>query len=522
MKRHRGEIYIFIAIILVAAFFRLYKLDTLPPGLYPDEAMNGNNAIQAWETGNFKVFYPENNGREGLFINIQALSIHFFGNTPFALRVVSACVGILTVVGLYFLARRMFNWQIAALSSFLMAVSFWHVVFSRIGFRAIMAPLFAVWGLYFFWRGIGSGKYGSFVASGICWGLGMYTYISFRIMPAVVFIALIGYWQALRNDFSHIDYIHIRRRIAIGLQFLILSSVIVAAPLGYHFIQNPGDFMGRLGGVSIFASEHPVWLLGWNIIKTLSMFVVYGDGNWRHNMAGSPALFWPVAICFVIGFIKSWHKLLRSWKEHHHLSTTQLTLLSWFFIGLLPVVLSSEGIPHSLRAIMVVPPVFLFAGQGIRWLWEFASDWYHIHDAHDSRFSLGFGIVAHESRTLATCAIVAILFAVGFSEFNKYFYHWGPNQNVIGEFNQNYVDVAQKVLSLSRNKITYIVVNRDTGVKIQGIPMPAQTVMYLTDTWTPEKQKAKHIYYLTLEQYKAHQYSAAGTIIPLEPWPTKK
>src|SRR3989344_8345251 len=61
-----------VIILIIASFLRLHNLTELPPGLYPDEAMNGNNAVEALETGNFKAFYPENFGRVGLFINIQS------------------------------------------------------------------------------------------------------------------------------------------------------------------------------------------------------------------------------------------------------------------------------------------------------------------------------------------------------------------------------------------------------------------------------------------------------------------
>ena len=112
-----------ISILIIAAFFRLYNLKEFPPGLYPDEAMNGNNALEALSSGHilkslmtfgnsgegFKVFYPENNGREGLFINIQAISVAIFGNFPWALRLVSAIFGILTVLGVYFLAKELFR-----------------------------------------------------------------------------------------------------------------------------------------------------------------------------------------------------------------------------------------------------------------------------------------------------------------------------------------------------------------------------------------------------------------------------
>ena len=176
-------VWLLISILIIAGFLRLYKITTVPPGLYPDEAMNGNNALETLRTGDFKVFYPENNGREGLFINIQAVFLKIFGvNEPWVLRLPSAIFGILTVLGIYFLTKELFgknskpqapnnkqipnlnnqnskpfgNWkleigncEVALLASFLLATSFWHINFSRIGFRAIMAPLLLVWSLYF-------------------------------------------------------------------------------------------------------------------------------------------------------------------------------------------------------------------------------------------------------------------------------------------------------------------------------------------------------------------------------------
>ena len=127
---------ILITIIIIASFLRLYNITELPPGLYPDEAMNGNNALETLSpNGQFKWFYSENNGREGLFMNIQALSIALFGNFPWALRIISAIFGILTVLGLYLCVKELINYastkinekiknNIALLSSF-----FWQQVF---------------------------------------------------------------------------------------------------------------------------------------------------------------------------------------------------------------------------------------------------------------------------------------------------------------------------------------------------------------------------------------------------------
>ena len=188
----RKELALIIAILVLGTFLRFYLITQIPPGLYPDEAANGNNAVEALETGRFRVFYLENNGREGFFINLQAASIWLFGEHTWALRLVSAIFGTLTILGLYLLAKELFVDEkrraslIALFSSFFLATSFWHINFSRIGFRAITVPFFSVFGMYFLLRGLRKGKILDMVLAGIFIGLGFHTYIAFRFMPFVI------------------------------------------------------------------------------------------------------------------------------------------------------------------------------------------------------------------------------------------------------------------------------------------------------------------------------------------------
>ena len=91
------------ALLLLAFFLRISHLESLPLGLYPDEAANGVDALHAIETRHFELFYPANFGREGLFINLQALSIWLFGNTMVALKFCSALFGTFTALGLFLL-----------------------------------------------------------------------------------------------------------------------------------------------------------------------------------------------------------------------------------------------------------------------------------------------------------------------------------------------------------------------------------------------------------------------------------
>ncbi len=524
------------AIIIIAAFLRLYNITGLPPGLYPDEAMNGNNALEAISTDNFKVFYPENNGREGLFINIQAISIALFGNFPWALRIVSAFFGILTVLGIYFLTKELFagrlfptgtgrplapaasggldsrsngpafggnqaHWSsetfrtetdgrlfyvesISLLAAFLTATSFWHINFSRIGFRAIMAPFFLTWAIYFLLKSLNSTLTTSDVVNvlkakspgrtsyklkailgGIFYGLGFHSYIAYRATPLLILIIIALYWFKNRGW-------QIRKKLLLSTLYFILFTIIVAAPLGLYFLKNPQDFMGRTTQVSIFNSPTPLKDLGGNILKTAGMFNFSGDYNWRHNYAGKPLLFWPVGILFIIGVIMSIRRL----------SSESIILFSWLIIAALPIVVSNEGLPHALRAIIMIPPIFILAGFGGIYIYEKIKNTALINESS----------VRIKFLRLATAVFLIILIIQG---YKSYFIDWGKNPNVQGAFASDYVQIGRELNALPKELPKYVIVEAG-GVNVRDIPMPTQTVMFITDTFTPEKQKEKNIFYV--------------------------
>ena len=192
----------FILIMVLAIFFRFYKLDTIPPGLYPDIAINGNNALQSLQTGDFKAFYTDNNGREGMIMWLDALSMLVFGITTLALKVPTAIFGALTVLGIYLLARELFiknKNAIALLSAFFLAVSFWHINFSRLGFRVALMPFFLVFTFFFLDKAFKSSKFLWAIPAGIFFGLGFYTYTGYRLAVPLLFCVLglwsIPFWQ---------------------------------------------------------------------------------------------------------------------------------------------------------------------------------------------------------------------------------------------------------------------------------------------------------------------------------------
>ncbi|MEK9170883.1 MAG: glycosyltransferase family 39 protein [Patescibacteria group bacterium] len=293
-----------IVIIVLAIFFRFWQFTSIPPGLYQDEAMNGADALASLHSGEYKIFYSNNNGREGMIVWLDALAIKLFGTEPWVLRLFPAIAGVLAVLGLYFLARELFAAEIALASSFFMATSFWAVNFSRMGFRAgLMVPIL-IWFFYFLLRGFklrvssNTRNYRCptpivspvvcFVLAGILLGLGFYTYISYRFAPVLIAVFFIPYLMKYRVK-------------NLWMKFVIFAVIafIVALPIGFYFLNNPGDFLGRSGQVSIFSADNPLKVAAFNVVSTLGMFNIASDFNWRHNYAGSPELFLPVGLLFL-------------------------------------------------------------------------------------------------------------------------------------------------------------------------------------------------------------------------------
>ncbi len=512
----RQKTILLLLIIAIAVFFRFYKLNEIPPGLYPDVAVNGTDATQALKTGDFKIYYPENNGREGLFMNLIALSFWFFGQSVWAIKVVPAFFGVLTVLGTYFLTKQLFNYlnppppslkggsspplggvrgdllfsqsdAIALLSTFFLAISFWHVNFSRLGFRAIMVPFFLVWSIYFLLKGLNppqpsftkegvsslfKGRLGGILlilVAGLLFGLGFHTYISFRVAPLIllpIFIFdIIKHWP--------------RPKIWRWLIFA-LGIIIAASPMIYYFYNNPGDFMGRATQVSVLSSKNPALTLTWSAIKTLGQFVAYGDPNQRHNISGSPEIFWPLIPFFIIGIAYSIRQIFK--KQNYlrsslSLITCHYVLLTWWSSMLLPSIFTNEGLPHALRSIGAIPPSYIFTGLGF---FLIVSKYKSLPTSLFQReelpsFRRGWG------RFFPYCILIFLFLTVlTAAEYYRYFIFWGQAKATQSAFAKDLYDEGIYLKNLPQNVKKYLIINEGSADPCpEGLAISAHTMKFL-------------------------------------------
>ncbi len=382
MKKFLTEHWAILAIMVIAAFFRFWMIGDYPGGLFPDEAANGLD-INSIFNGDIQPFYERGNGREALFFYVIALVVAIFGRGVWQHHVVSAGFGLAEVFTTYLLAKRLFGKRIALLSSFLMAVSSYAVTMSRTAFRANTIPLFTTLTLYFLVKFFQvqdrRQKLWSAFWAGVSFGLGFYTYISYRMMIPLLlmfgFLMLFAYRDRLRQV--------IREYVKPKLSF-IAGFVISFGWLGYYFITHPGSFVGRAGQVSIFSPDLNNGDLIGTFLEVLRLtmwsFFTEGDLNWRHNVSGYPFLSQFVSPFFALALIIfTWaiFKLLwQVWKKNVEFKTVALALIGtlfWFMLA--PEVTTAEGIPHGLRLIGIIPAIFIMSAYGISLVWDKVSQY---------------------------------------------------------------------------------------------------------------------------------------------------
>lgn len=390
------------SVLTVAALVRLYDLREYPPGLFPDEAANGEDVLLIL-SGDTRVFYPRGSGREALFFYVQAAAVWLFGRGVWQLHAASALVGTLTVAALYFATRAWFGRLAGLTAAWLLATSHWHLTLSRTGFRAIMVPLFVALFTALVGYTVRAAKraeagrsfsrgrrylvssYVLAALAGAALAGGFYTYLAYRVMLGVVVgvaaLVLVDDLLVGRRVRSMPHLARYWRHAAVGTA----AALLTFAPLGWHFIRFPEDFVGRAGQVSVFNPDLQRAFGGGTLAGTLqyavretlmSFFAGGGDPNWRHSVAGYPLLNPVTATLLLLGLawaLRGFATVVRKVSRgvEVHLGMVYVYLLLLLAGMLLPVITTAEGLPHGLRSVGLVVPIFMLAGTAgavvLRW-----------------------------------------------------------------------------------------------------------------------------------------------------------
>jgi 4-amino-4-deoxy-L-arabinose transferase-like glycosyltransferase len=348
-----------LVIVALALVLRVIDLTGSPFGFFCDEASNGLDAYGIVHTlhdqhGAFLPVYFEalEDWRGGFHIYWEVPFVAAFGLTEFAVRLGSAVAGTLTVGLTYLFVTRALNRPVGLIAAFLLAMSPWHLIVSRIGFEFVSLPFVTALCLALLYIGL---QRQHWLPLGImCGALGMYTY-----QPARVFFPLLLLiWSAL-----YLPRLWTLRRYAlIGLVGAAVLLIPTAVAVGN------GTFFARANqlstpGQSTGARLAMVWT---NYLAHYSpdfLFNTSTDIILRHYVRGFGMLFGVEAPFLIVGV------LVMLWRHRR----PDLLFLAWAIIY--PIGTALASMPLSTRSIagVIVAQVFVAqglysAGRGVAWL----------------------------------------------------------------------------------------------------------------------------------------------------------
>ncbi|MEM7033529.1 MAG: hypothetical protein AAF629_28520 [Chloroflexota bacterium] len=454
----RSDWLVFVAVLAVAIFFRFYRLGSFPLGLPNDAAVNGLDAWRLLNRDGYPLFLDGNGGREALFMYLQASAIALFGTTPLAVRLPGAIIDTLTVSLIYWFARWWFaqlpqqsdlkankqtlfdgeerlilslHWG-ALWVGFLAASSYWLVSISRLGFRAVLVPLFAVLFLWCFLLGWHHKQYRWFCWAGLFLGLQAYAYPAGRILPFALLLTLIleliGWFWTGRNRADD----NANPRVLGSLISLALAGVLYL-PMMLYTQTAAGQPANRVSSVAIWSfADSPEALLAAfidNVKVTASFFCCQGNTELvLFGLPGRPSQYIVLGIFLFVGL---------GWSFVYFRRFDFRFLCIWFFAAWFPSLLTIEA-PHPLRLIAAAPPMIMLTGYG---LW---------HLFRQRKRAVALGVV-----WLCISMIVS---------YNDYFNRWPQSENFDQVFKRHLVDQYQQIaMKVDSGETVYI--SRDAYVQ---------------------------------------------------------
>lgn len=234
------KIIVLTLIITAAAVLRLYKLTEVPPSLNWDETAAGYNAytIANWGADEYGRKFPITfrsfgDDKHPVHIYITSVFVKIFGLNEFTTRFPSAFFGILSVVAIYFLVKKMFKSELAGIfSALFLAISPYHLQLSRGLWEANFAVAFYVFGLMFFYIFLEKKKW-MLPVSMLCFGLSFFSYHSSKVLvPPTLMLFTILYFK---------DIVKSKKVLIVsGLVLLVFTGLVAKDPriLGFARVEQ--------------------------------------------------------------------------------------------------------------------------------------------------------------------------------------------------------------------------------------------------------------------------------------------
>lgn len=429
-----------VLVTAVASYLRLHQIDVLPPGETYDPAYYGVDALAILD-GKWPIFFETNFGREPMFSYIVAACVALLGVGSPAIHVASAIVGITTIPATHLAADLLFSEEgkllrnlAAPVASLALAVSRWHLHWSRYGVRAILTPLFAALTVYLLWRAVQRRRWQAYVPCGGALGMAMYTYQASRLLPVLVITGLAYAVMSRRLT---------KREGLLGLGVVAAVASLLALPLGVYFAAHPGAFTERIDQVFVLGEggERAPWpSLAAGLRRTVLVFSFEGDERPTINLPGRPALDPFLSVAFAAGLLISVFRIRRP---------SSFLLLAWLGVMCVPGVMAGYG-PTAKRIIGSLPAVMMLIAIGLLYPAGAAQRLLSRAEGWRSSAAQGALFAAWAAVLLGGMAYSAA------ATYRAYFVTWGQDPALFTHFEAGLAAIGQYVADLPAGERVYV------------------------------------------------------------------
>jgi hypothetical protein len=358
LRSHWAEVGLVLLIVALGFALRAYHADSIPGGFHGDEGEWAMDAVGILEGRRVPPFGTGWDQHPSLFSYLQALFMKVFGMNVVGVRMLSAVAGMLTVLALYLLVRRMFGSWAALVAAFLLAVSHWHIHFSRLAMNDIEVALFTTLIIYFLYRGVESSRPLDYCLSGMSLGLAFYFGNKSQLLPPLITLVFL-YLVIVRRGFLRHQW---RNIFVFGI-----VALITFAPLGMFYARHgwQGFLLNRVQNRFIFNNLDRLYATYgttevWDVLRmqaerAVLMFNYYSDASGFYSFTHEPVLDFFTAALYVLGLAYS----IYHWKD-----TRYALLVCWYVLILQGTLLSIDP-PQAHRIIALIPVPFAFAAVAV-------------------------------------------------------------------------------------------------------------------------------------------------------------
>ena len=353
-----------LLILGLAIFLRFNRLNYLE--LFGDEIDAGYQAYSLMTTasdykGHFLPTYMQSfsEWRAPGMMYAMVPFIKIFGLNEWGVRLPAAVWGMVSIVGFYYLMLILgVNKKASLWSTFFLAITPWHIQYSRAAFEITLLASELIWGSWLLIKGIKTKKNIFIIISGLILSLGFYTYNTANIYVPLICLMTLIYFRANKKQWI----------------VLLVSGIIFSLPIGYQILF--GHASERFGTISIFTNKEVVAEVNdyrnkgnnsiiskifYNKLTVGGKRIIFnytnamgsnflfneGDVTFRHSLHQVGNLYWIWLPLIIVGL----------WSVNKY-------FLWLLLIAPIPSSLTIDGYNHATRLFMMIFPLVYLAGWG--------------------------------------------------------------------------------------------------------------------------------------------------------------